>query len=348
MKTLKTLATCIALATAAAALTGCAGFTPWAKAKTAPAAKVPAGILTGKVLETLDSGGYTYINLEKDGKSFWVAAPSMKVAVGQEVQLLSGAAMTNFSSKTLNRSFDSIIFSGGVYQPQAPGASPAPLNLPHMPGAPAVDPNAASFEESEEVIMTGKVIETMNAASYTYVRVGKDGKASWAAVPLTTLTVDDEIELQPGTPMGKFTSKMLNRSFDTIYFASGLKVTSQKTPAAAEPAANAAALPTGHPKLDAAAAPLPTGHPKLDAAPQAAPAPLPPIAGKVVETANAGGYTYLCLEKDGVKSWVAVPTMQAKLGQELKLAPGNVMTNFVSKSLNRTFDKIIFSSGPAQ
>lgn len=344
MKIMKTLTTCLALAALSAAVTGCAGFGQAAKAK--PAAKVPADILTGKVLETLDSGGYTYINLEKDGKSSWVAAPSMKVSVGQEVQLLPGAEMTNFSSKTLNRSFDSIIFSGGAYQ--APGSAPAAPNLPHMPPAAVVDPNAVSYEEAAEVIMAGKVVETMNAANYSYVRVAKDGKAAWAAVPLTTLTVDDEIELQPGTPMGKFTSKMLNRTFESIYFASGLKVTSQKTPAAAAPAEGSAPLPDGHPKLDAAAAPLPTGHPKLDAAQPVAPAPLPPIAGKVVETANAGGYTYLCLEKDGAKTWVAVPTMQAKLGQELQLAPGNVMTNFVSKSLNRTFEKIIFSSGLAQ
>ncbi len=31
------------------------------------------------------------------------------------------------------------------------------------------------------------------------------------------------------------------------------------------------------------------------------------LSGKVVETMNSGGYTYVCLEKAGKKTWVAVP-----------------------------------------
>lgn len=229
MKNVNLFTICAALTIFAAAFTGCTG--PGQAAKSAPKTKVPSNLLTGKVLESLDSGGYTYINLDRNGKSTWVAAPSMKVNVGQDIQLIPGAEMTNFSSKTLNRSFDRIVFSGGVYQAQPQGAAPAALNLPHMPAAPAVDPNAASYEESTEVIMAGKVVETMNAANYTYVRVGKDGKASWAAVPLMNLNLDDEIELEPGTAMGNFSSKMLKRTFKTIYFAGGLKVTNQKEPA---------------------------------------------------------------------------------------------------------------------
>jgi hypothetical protein len=69
--------------------------------------------ISGKVVETMNSGGYTYVNLEKDGKKRWVAAPSMQVSVGQELKLRNGAVMTNFSSKSLNKTFDSIIFSAG-------------------------------------------------------------------------------------------------------------------------------------------------------------------------------------------------------------------------------------------
>ncbi len=73
----------------------------------------------------------------------------------------------------------------------------------------------------------------------------------------------------------------------------------------------------------------------------------PGISGKVVETMNAGGYTYVCLEKGGQKTWVAVPEMKGvTVGKEMTFAPGQVMTNFASKSLNRTFEAIVFSSGP--
>jgi hypothetical protein len=70
------------------------------------------------------------------------------------------------------------------------------------------------------------------------------------------------------------------------------------------------------------------------------------LSGKVVETMNAGGYTYVCLEKNGKKTWVAVPEMQITVGQNISLQPGAEMVGFRSKSLNRTFESIIFSAGP--
>lgn len=70
------------------------------------------------------------------------------------------------------------------------------------------------------------------------------------------------------------------------------------------------------------------------------------LSGKVVETMNAGGYSYICIEKHGTKTWVAVPEMKATVGQEMSFIPGQAMPNFTSKTLNRTFDKIVFSGGP--
>lgn len=72
------------------------------------------GALSGKVLETMNSGGYTYVSLDNNGKKIWVALPESKVKVGQNVTCQPGMEMKNFTSKTLNRSFDSIIFSGGL------------------------------------------------------------------------------------------------------------------------------------------------------------------------------------------------------------------------------------------
>ena len=93
-------------------------------AKEAPAAASQAqlaahagqadGSLSGKVVETMNSGGYTYVSLEKNGKRTWVAMPETKVKVGQVLTCQPGMEMKAFKSKTLNRTFDSIIFSGGV------------------------------------------------------------------------------------------------------------------------------------------------------------------------------------------------------------------------------------------
>jgi len=72
------------------------------------------GTLSGKVVETMNSGGYTYVSLENNGKKTWIALPDTKVKVGQQLTCQPGMEMKNFTSKTLNRTFDSIIFSGGI------------------------------------------------------------------------------------------------------------------------------------------------------------------------------------------------------------------------------------------
>ena len=71
------------------------------------------------------------------------------------------------------------------------------------------------------------------------------------------------------------------------------------------------------------------------------------LSGKVAETMNAGGYTYICLERDGVKTWSAVRQVSVKVGDHLEILPGIAMANFTSKALNRTFDRIMFSDGLA-
>ena len=70
------------------------------------------------------------------------------------------------------------------------------------------------------------------------------------------------------------------------------------------------------------------------------------LTGKVAETMNSAGYTYILLDQGkDKKKWVAIPVTEVKVGQEVTIAPGMEMGQFTSKSLNRTFDEIVFSSG---
>ncbi|OGR05409.1 MAG: hypothetical protein A2520_04705 [Deltaproteobacteria bacterium RIFOXYD12_FULL_53_23] len=71
------------------------------------------------------------------------------------------------------------------------------------------------------------------------------------------------------------------------------------------------------------------------------------ISGKVLETMTSGGYTYVLLAKDGVKTWVAIPVTKVAVGDEITCKPGMVMSNFNSTSLNRSFERIVFSQGLA-
>src|SRR6185369_16116824 len=82
--------------------------------------------LSGKVLETMNSGGYTYVNLQKkSGDKVWVAVPESSVKVGSELSVSAGNEMQNFESKSLKRTFKSIIFSGGILSAQGATAKTA-------------------------------------------------------------------------------------------------------------------------------------------------------------------------------------------------------------------------------
>jgi hypothetical protein len=67
--------------------------------------------------------------------------------------------------------------------------------------------------------------------------------------------------------------------------------------------------------------------------------------GNVVSTMDAGGYTYVEVEEKGQKLWVAVMETKVKTGDVVEFPDSPPMVNFQSKSLKRTFDKIIFAPG---
>jgi hypothetical protein len=77
------------------------------------------------VLETMDGGGYTYVKLDEDGAVYWAAAPAAQVAVGDRVNFSEQMKMQNFTSRSLNRTFDELMFVGSLNGGSAPAAAPA-------------------------------------------------------------------------------------------------------------------------------------------------------------------------------------------------------------------------------
>ncbi len=72
------------------------------------------------------------------------------------------------------------------------------------------------------------------------------------------------------------------------------------------------------------------------------------VSGIAVDVINVPNYTYVLVkDKMGVETWVAIPTAKIKKGQKVTFAPGVVMHDFHSNTLNRTFHEIVFSSGLA-
>ena len=82
------------------------------------AMSVPKGIPTQKatVVQTIDADVYTYIEAKgDDGKTVWMALPKISVQKGAKIEYPTSAyVVKNFSSKTLKKTFDSILFLQGI------------------------------------------------------------------------------------------------------------------------------------------------------------------------------------------------------------------------------------------
>lgn len=82
------------------------------------AAAVPKGVPTKKanVVQTIDADIYTYIEAKgDDGKTVWMAMPKISVAKNAKIEYPSDVPpMKNFTSKTLNKTFETIYFIQGI------------------------------------------------------------------------------------------------------------------------------------------------------------------------------------------------------------------------------------------
>ncbi len=102
------------------------------RAGESPAAFAPAATaVKGEVLEVKDVESYTYLRLKtKDGET-WAAVSKAPVKKGAMVTIENATVMNNFESRSLKKTFPSILFGtlGGVG-----GSSPTSVNSMAMAG----------------------------------------------------------------------------------------------------------------------------------------------------------------------------------------------------------------------
>ncbi len=113
----------------------------------------PAGpeMVTGAVLETMNSGGYTYVKVDTGEEEIWAAAGEFEIAVGDRVVFPLETPMHDFHSNTLDRDFPLIYFASFIVpEGEAPVmAQPSANDLP--PGHPPLDAFAVNPEKAVDV-----------------------------------------------------------------------------------------------------------------------------------------------------------------------------------------------------
>ena len=137
-----------------------------------------------------------------------------------------------FPSPSLSRSLVvalSVVVSGwlpvaSVLAEPAPMRASEPSAKPTPLPAPGAKTAGAQVAQPAEKMESGKVLETMNAANYTYARVQTTTGEKWIAGPQTAVKVGDAITWPGGEEMKNFPSKTLGRTFDSIAFVAHIVV----------------------------------------------------------------------------------------------------------------------------
>lgn len=212
-------------------------------------------------------------------------------------------------------------------EPVAAGTG-TPVVAPAQAPAPAAA--AAPGEQSPN---KGKLLQMQQAAGYTYAEVElSTGEKVWMAGGPLDAKVGDVVQWGKPSVMQNFTAKSLGRTFDTILFVGSW---------GKEGAPMAKLAPHGQPMAGTT--------PAIDPAMLAPPANKPIVAGgdnsgQVKSVLQATEYTYVEVSQAKGIIWIAGPKTEVKAGDKVAWEGDMVMTNFQSKALNRSFDRIIFAS----
>ncbi len=169
--------------------------------------------------------------------------------------------------------------------------------------------------------MSGTVVEKVDAAGYSSVRVKTATADEWAAVPQVELATGAKVTIEVQARMQNFESKTLKRTWPVIIFGT--------ITAGAAPAAPAAA---GKPMEN----PHANGLPKTLST--------PPVDGTVLERIDTGVYTYLRLKTKDGETWAAVNRAEVLVGMQVRILNAQPMDGFQSPTLKRTFEHIVFGS----
>jgi hypothetical protein len=76
----------------------------------APTPPQAGNAVTGEVLEVKDVDSYTYLRLKTAQGETWAAVPTAALKKGAKVTIVNPTVMRNFESKTLKKTFDTVVF----------------------------------------------------------------------------------------------------------------------------------------------------------------------------------------------------------------------------------------------
>ncbi|MBI9066963.1 MAG: SH3-like domain-containing protein [Salinivirgaceae bacterium] len=165
-----------------------------------------------EVKEVLQANAYTYILAKENGGEYWLAAPKMVVETGAVLFYENGMEMTNFESKDLERTFESIYFVQEITDKPKAAVNEMMAQQQHH-GKPIVEKKSIKIDPAEggislselfenkekyngkKVIVKGKVVKVnkgiMNK-NWFHIQDGTEGSGLY---DLTITSLAEEVEI---------------------------------------------------------------------------------------------------------------------------------------------------------
>ena len=135
-----------------------------------PQQTMPAsGVHTVEVQEVIQGNSYTYLNVKDEDSTSWIAISKSEMEVGETISYKNPLAMKNFTSKELERTFETIYFVGRVDKESSSSVSEQNPQSPHQ--KPAVETKEISIEPIEGGISIAELYSNRTAYANTVVRI---------------------------------------------------------------------------------------------------------------------------------------------------------------------------------
>ena len=177
-----------------------AALAVWAAPQTAPVRH------TATVVETMNAGGYTYMKVNEGSQTYWVAVTATPVSVGERVTFEEQMWMPNFKSRSLDRTFDKILFATMAYAPSQhpPINAVKPANAPTSVMKKAQGGYSVAEVFADRLALKGKVIKVRGKVTKVSRQIMKrnwihleDGTGAPGSDDLV-LTTQKDVDVKPG------------------------------------------------------------------------------------------------------------------------------------------------------
>ncbi len=137
----------------------------WAAGDATPPA---TQVVKGEVLEVKDVDAYTYLRLKTAKGETWAAVNKAAIKKGAQVTIDNPMVMRNFESKTLKRTFDTIVFGtlagpGAAAPSAAAGTPPAGGSLSQIHAGVAKAPETPVSKVAKAEGTNGRTVAEVNA-----------------------------------------------------------------------------------------------------------------------------------------------------------------------------------------